>query len=106
MREAEARAKEVRSAVRSAVGPEFTLMCDVQYAFPDAATCLKVIEGWADLDLFFLETPLPSDDLGGDAELAPSAPLPIAARGWVASRSPRADPTEPGTRATSHPHIR
>jgi L-alanine-DL-glutamate epimerase-like enolase superfamily enzyme len=86
MHEPQARAAEVLSAVRSAVGPEFTLMCDVQYAFPDATTCLKVIEGWADLDLFFLETPLPADDLDGYAELSASAPMRIAAGEWLATR--------------------
>jgi L-alanine-DL-glutamate epimerase-like enolase superfamily enzyme len=86
MHEPQARAAEVLSAVREAVGPEFTLLCDVQYAFPDAATCLKVIEDWADFDLFFLETPLPADDLDGYAELAASAPMPIAAGEWLATR--------------------
>jgi L-alanine-DL-glutamate epimerase-like enolase superfamily enzyme len=86
MHEPQARATEVLTAVRAAVGREFTLMCDVQYAFPDAAACLRVIDDWADLDLFFLETPLPSDDLDGYAELAASAPMPIAAGEWLATR--------------------
>ncbi len=105
MHEPQARATEVLSAVRSAVGPEFTLMCDVQYAFPDAATCLKVIEGWADLDLFFLETPLPSDDLGGYAELAASAPMPIAAGEWLATRFECLDLMDRGKVAIVQPDI-
>jgi L-alanine-DL-glutamate epimerase-like enolase superfamily enzyme len=105
MHEPQARATEVLSAVRSAVGPEFTLMCDVQYAFPDAATCLKVIEGWADLDLFFLETPLPSDDLGGYAELAASAPMPIAAGEWLATRYECLDLMDRGKVAIVQPDI-
>jgi L-alanine-DL-glutamate epimerase-like enolase superfamily enzyme len=86
MREPQSRATEVLSAVRRAVGPEFTLMCDVQYAFPDVASCLKVIEEWAELDLFFLETPLPSDDIDGYAKLAAAAPMRIAAGEWLATR--------------------
>lgn len=105
MREPQARATEVLSAVRSAVGPEFTLMCDVQYAFPDAATCLKVIDGWADLDLFFLETPLPSDDLDGYAELATSAPMPIAAGEWLATRFECLDLMERGKVQVVQPDI-
>jgi L-alanine-DL-glutamate epimerase-like enolase superfamily enzyme len=86
MREPQSRATEVLSAVRDAVGPDFTLMCDVQYAFPDVASCLKVIEDWAELNLFFLETPLPSDDIDGYAKLAAAAPMRIAAGEWLATR--------------------
>jgi L-alanine-DL-glutamate epimerase-like enolase superfamily enzyme len=72
--------------VRSAVGDDFTLMLDVQYAFPDADTCLAVIRGWEDLNLFFIETPLPSDDLDGYARLAREQKTPIAAGEWLATR--------------------
>lgn len=72
--------------VRAAVGDDFTLMLDVQYAFPDADTCLAVIRGWEDLNLFFIETPLPSDDLDGYARLAREQKTPIAAGEWLATR--------------------
>jgi len=77
---------EVIRAVREAVGKDFTLMVDVQYAFPDADTCLKAIRPWVDFDLFFIETPLPSDDLAGYARLACEQPIPIAAGEWLATR--------------------
>jgi len=77
---------EVIGAVREAVGEDFTLMVDVQYAFPDADTCLKAIRPWADFNLFFIETPLPSDDLAGYARLASEQPIPIAAGEWLATR--------------------
>jgi L-alanine-DL-glutamate epimerase-like enolase superfamily enzyme len=77
---------EVIGAVRRTVGPDFTLMVDLQYAFPDADACLRVIRDWADLDLFFIETPLPSDDLDGYARLAGEQPIPIAAGEWLATR--------------------
>ncbi len=77
---------EVIGAVRKAVGPDFTLMVDVQYAFPDADTCLKAIRPWADFNLFFVETPLPSDDLDGYARVATEQPIPIAAGEWLATR--------------------
>jgi L-alanine-DL-glutamate epimerase-like enolase superfamily enzyme len=72
--------------VRSAVGDDFTLMLDLQYAFPDADACLAVIRGWEDLNLFFIETPLPSDDLDGYARLAREQKTPIAAGEWLATR--------------------
>ncbi|MGI8959161.1 MAG: mandelate racemase/muconate lactonizing enzyme family protein [Bryobacteraceae bacterium] len=72
--------------VRDAVGQSFTLMVDVQYAFPDADTCLKAIRPWIDFNLFFVETPLPSDDLDGYARLTAEQPIPIAAGEWLATR--------------------
>jgi L-alanine-DL-glutamate epimerase-like enolase superfamily enzyme len=77
---------ELIGAVRKAVGKDFTLMVDVQYAFPDADTCLKAIQPWAEFDLFFIETPLPSDDLDGYARLASEQSIPIAAGEWLATR--------------------
>src|SRR3984957_11465435 len=77
---------EVIGDVRNAVGRDFTLMVDVQYAFPDADTCLKAIGPWVDFNLFFIETPLPSDDLAGYARLTAEQPIPIAAGEWLATR--------------------
>jgi len=77
---------EAIAAVRAAVGPAFVLMVDVGYAFPDAETCLRTIRDWGEFDLFFLETPLPSDDLAGYARLARAQPIPIAAGEWLATR--------------------
>jgi len=75
----------IKEARREA-GPDFTLMVDVQYAFPDADACLKAIRPWAEFDLFFIETPLPSDDLDGYARLAREQTIPIAAGEWLATR--------------------
>ena len=77
---------ETIGAVRESVGPEFTLMVDVQYGFPDADTCLRAIRDWVDFNLFFVETPLPSDDLAGYARVATEQPIPIAAGEWLATR--------------------
>ncbi len=77
---------EVIGEVRNALGRDFTLMVDVQYAFPDADTCLKAIRSWVEFNLFFIETPLPSDDLEGYARLAEEQPIPIAAGEWLATR--------------------
>jgi L-alanine-DL-glutamate epimerase-like enolase superfamily enzyme len=77
---------EVIGEVRRTVGPDFTLMVDLQYAFADADACLNVIRDWVDFNLFFIETPLPSDDLDGYARLAKEQPIPIAAGEWLATR--------------------
>lgn len=72
---------DVVSACRDAAGPssDFTLMVDVQYTFDSADRALKTIQHWKDLDIFFLETPLPLDDLPGYAQLHREAPMRIAA---------------------------
>ena len=77
---------EVIGEVRDAVGVDFTLMVDVQYAFSDAETCLRAIRPWVDFNLFFVETPLPCDDLDGYARLTAEQPIPIAAGEWLATR--------------------
>lgn len=86
LREPYTRATEVIAAVRAAVGDDFVLMVDCQYAFPDADQCLAVIRAWQDFDLLFVETPLPSDDLAGYARLAREQPIPIAAGEWLTTR--------------------
>ena len=67
---------------RRAAGDNFTLMVDVAYAWPDAATALDVIQQLAPLDIFFLETPIDIDDLEGYAWLQARSPIPIAAGEW------------------------
>ncbi len=80
------RIAEVIAAVRSAVGPEMTIMVDVQYAFDSVERALRAIESWAELDVFFLETPLWPDDLTAYAQLSARSPVPIAAGEWLSSR--------------------
>jgi L-alanine-DL-glutamate epimerase-like enolase superfamily enzyme len=86
LREPNERTTEVIAAVREEVGPDFMIMVDVQYAFPDAETCLATIRDWREFDIFFLETPLPSEDLEGYARLAKEQPIPIAAGEWLTTR--------------------
>jgi L-alanine-DL-glutamate epimerase-like enolase superfamily enzyme len=80
------RTTEVVAAVRAAVGPEMTLLIDVQYAFPDADTALRVIRDWGEFDVFFVETPLWPDDLAGHRRLAEEQPIPIASGEWLTTR--------------------
>ncbi len=77
---------EIVAAVRATIGPDVTLMVDVQYMWPDAATAATVLSDWAPFDLFMIETPIWSDDLDGYAELAALTTIPIAAGEWLATR--------------------
>jgi L-alanine-DL-glutamate epimerase-like enolase superfamily enzyme len=80
------RITEVVAAVRGAVGPEMTIMVDVQYAFDTVERALRVIESWDGLSVFFLETPLWTDDVAGYAELSARSPVRIAAGEWLSTR--------------------
>ncbi len=86
LRGTDEQATEVVRAVREAVGKDFALMVDVQYLWRDAPTCLRTVSQWADLDIYFLETPLRVDNLEGYAQLAREAPMRIAAGEWLNSR--------------------
>ena len=77
---------DVIAAVRRATGPEFSIMVDVGYGWDDWRDALAVVETWAEHDVFFIETPLWSDDLDGYAELARHSPVPVAAGEWLATR--------------------
>ncbi|MFO0992203.1 MAG: mandelate racemase/muconate lactonizing enzyme family protein [Hyphomicrobiales bacterium] len=86
MRESYDRHTEVLAAVRKTIGPDITLMVDVQYLWEDAATCLSVIKDWAEFKPYFLETPLWSDNVHEMAKLAEAAPMKIAFGEWLATR--------------------
>ena len=72
--------------VRKAVGPEMTLMVDVAYAWPDWKEALRAIAMFADQDIYFVETPLPSDDVEGYAKLCQASPVKIALGEWQNTR--------------------
>ena len=86
LREPDERMVEIVAGVRRAVGPDFTIMVDVAYAWDSVERALAVIESWAEYDIFFVETPLWADDLEGYAELARRSPIKIAAGEWLATR--------------------
>jgi L-rhamnonate dehydratase len=76
----------VVAAVREAIGPDVTLMVDVAYTWQDYKEALRVLRRLEPYDLFFLETPLPPDDLDGHARLAEASSIRIAAGEWLNSR--------------------
>jgi L-alanine-DL-glutamate epimerase-like enolase superfamily enzyme len=74
------------AAVRKAIGPDMTLMVDVGYLWPDARTCLEIVKDWKEFDLYFLETPVWSDDVDELCRVREAAPMPVAAGEWLATR--------------------
>ena len=86
LHEPEAALVEVIAACREAVGRDFTLMVDVQYAFSDAKKALRILQQLEPLDLFFIETPLWIDDLDGYAFLHENLGIRVAAGEWQTTR--------------------
>ena len=105
LRASRGRMGEVIAAVREAVGDDFVLMVDVQYAFPDADTCLETIRTWEPYELFFVETPLPPDDLEGYARLSREQSIPIAAGEWLTTRFEFLDLMDRGLVSVVQPDI-
>lgn len=82
LQEDDAAVVETVAACRAALGPDFTFMVDVAYAWPSAEHALGVIEQLAPYDVFFLETPIDIDDVEGYAWLAERSGVRIAAGEW------------------------
>ena len=96
---------ETVAACRAAVGADFMLMVDVQYAWPDADTALRTLRDWEGLDIYFIETPLPVDDLEGMARLAAESPVDTAAGEWLATRHEFADLLDRGGVHVAQPDV-
>ena len=76
MNESYDRHTEVVAAVRRTLGPDMTLMVDVQYLWRDAETAWSVLRDWEEFDLYFVETPIWPDFLDEHARLADQGALP------------------------------
>jgi L-alanine-DL-glutamate epimerase-like enolase superfamily enzyme len=105
LREPWERSTEVLEAIRAEIGPDIDLLVDVQYAFPDADTALRVLADWRSLDLVFVETPLWPDDLDGYRRLATEQPIPIAAGEWLTTRFEHLDLMDRGGVQVVQPDI-
>jgi L-alanine-DL-glutamate epimerase-like enolase superfamily enzyme len=105
LREPWERSTEVLGATRAAIGPDIDLLVDVQYAFPDADTALRVLEDWQPFDLVFVETPLWPDDLAGYHRLTSEQPIPIAAGEWLTTRFEHLDLMDRGGVQVIQPDI-
>ena len=80
------KATEVVAAVRKALGPEIKLMIDVQYRWLNADEALPVVKDWKEFDIYFLETPVWTDDIKSYARMHDEAPMKIAAGEWLSTR--------------------
>ena len=65
------------TAVREAAGPRFDLMVDANQSMT-AADAVRRAAAFAPLDLYWLEEPLPADDVSGHARLAAATAIPVA----------------------------
>ncbi len=105
LREPDERMTEVVAACRKAVGPEFTMMVDVQYTWADPEAALRTLRDWKEFGLFFVETPLQIDNLAGYARLHREAPMPIAAGEWQNTRFEFADLMDVGLVDVAQPDV-
>jgi L-alanine-DL-glutamate epimerase-like enolase superfamily enzyme len=62
---------------REAIGPEMALMVDVNCSW-SSETAVKMARAMESLDVFWLEEPVPTDDVDGSAALAAATSVPIA----------------------------
>jgi len=65
-------------AAREAIGRENDLMVDAQYIWQDYTRALETIRAMEPYDIYFVEAPLPPDNLGAYARLADSVSTRIA----------------------------
>jgi hypothetical protein len=65
------------TAVPEAVGARFDLMVDANQSMT-SAEAIRRAEAFAPVDLFWLEEPMPADDVSGHQRLAESTSIPIA----------------------------
>jgi L-alanine-DL-glutamate epimerase-like enolase superfamily enzyme len=67
--------------VREVIGPNVELMVDANGGYPDVSAALEQAERFRELDVVWLEEPLPNDNLDGLRELRESRPAGIAIAG-------------------------
>ena len=80
------RTVDVVAACRDAVGADFTILVDVQYAWQNAREALPTLKALEPLDLYFIETPLNVDNLDEYAYLNDHLDIRIALGEWQTTR--------------------
>lgn len=68
--------------VREVIGGDRALMLDVQNRWPDVVTAARTIRALRHVDPYFVEAPLPPDNVLAYARLVRSVDVPIAAGDW------------------------
>jgi L-alanine-DL-glutamate epimerase-like enolase superfamily enzyme len=105
MNEDDEKHTRVIEAVRKALGPDIFLMVDVQYKWKTAEEALRTVKDWEEFDIYFLETPVWTDNLDDYAEMHNSAPMKIAAGEWLSTRHEFKDLIEKGLIDVAQPDI-
>ena len=105
MKESDEKVTEVLAYCRKAVGNNFTLMVDVQYAWDSAERALATTQEWKEFDVYFLETPLWIDDLEGYARMHEESGIQIAAGEWQTTRYEFRDLMDTGKVDIAQPDI-
>jgi len=67
-------------AIRDAVGPDIRLMADANHAY-NASVARKLLRACEEVDLYWLEEPIPSEDVAGYAELRATGSSVLIATG-------------------------
>jgi L-alanine-DL-glutamate epimerase-like enolase superfamily enzyme len=96
---------EMAAACREAAGPSITIMIDVAYAWSDWKSALRILKQLEPYDIFFVETPLRSDDLDGYARLSGATSIRIAAGEWLNSRFEFAELMDHGRIDVAQPDV-
>lgn len=105
LNEKDERMTEVIFAVRREVVPDFSLMVDVQYTFDSLERAQRTLTSWIDFNVFFVKTPLWTDDLDDYRALAESVPIRIAAGEWLTTHYEFEDLVNRGGVAVVQPDI-
>ena len=95
----------VIEAVRNALGPDIKLMVDVQYKWRTAEDALRTVKDWKDFDIYFLETPVWTDNLDDYSRMHEEAPMKIAAGEWLTTYHEFKDLIEKGKVDVAQPDI-
>ena len=96
---------KVIEAVRKTLGPDIELMVDVQYKWETADQAIRTVKDWAEFNIYFLETPVWTDNLDDYARMHEEAPMKIAAGEWLSTAHEFKDLIERGKVDVAQPDI-
>lgn len=96
---------ELARLARQEIGPELLLAVDVGYLWNDVGTALFVADQLAELDIFFLETPFPTDAIPAYANLSAKSRVRIAAGEHTVTRWEFLDLMERGGVSVVQPYM-
>lgn len=105
MEESHGRHGDLVAAVRDTIGPDVTLMVDVQYIWRDAKSAYAAVKDWGDHGIYFLETPIWPDFLDEHAKLSELVQFPIASGEWLSTRWEFHDLVERGKVGVVQPDV-